>query len=94
MKFHVIHYFYADFPDCLQIPSVCNPTQICRDTPPGSFTCSCPPGTSLNENGTCVIIDGMCPYCTVEDTKKLTFRNSRTIVLRFHWLLITVAIVF
>ena len=55
--------FYADFPDCLQIPSICNSTQICQDTPPGSFTCSCPPGTSLNENGTCVP-DGMCPYCT------------------------------
>ena len=37
----------------------------------------------------------MCIHIhTVEDTKKLTFRNSRTIVLRFHWLLITVAIVF
>ena len=51
--------FYTDFPDCFQIPSVCNRTQICQDTPPGSFTCSCPPGTSLNENGTCVIV-GMC----------------------------------
>ena len=34
------------------MPPVCNATQMCEDTPPGSFTCSCPPGT-MNEDGTC-----------------------------------------
>ena len=36
------------------MPPVCNATQMCEDTPPGSFTCSCPPGTVINEEGTCV----------------------------------------
>ena len=43
------------------MPPVCNATQMCEDTPPGSFTCSCPPGTVMNEEGTCV---GMHPYIT------------------------------
>ena len=47
----------SDIQECLQLPSVCNDTQICEDIPPGSFTCSCPPGTIINEQGTCV---GMC----------------------------------
>ena len=37
---------------------------------------------------------GSIATCTVEDIKKLTFGNSRTIVLQFHLLLVTVAIVF
>ena len=36
------------------MPPVCKTTQMCEDTPPGSFTCSCPPGTVMNEEGTCV----------------------------------------
>ena len=43
-----------DIQECLQMPPVCNATQICEDTPPGSFTCSCPPGTVMNADGTCV----------------------------------------
>ena len=27
---------------------------MCEDAPPGSFTCSCPTGTVMNEEGTCV----------------------------------------
>ena len=27
---------------------------MCEDTPPGSFTCSCPTGTVMNGEGTCV----------------------------------------
>ena len=36
------------------MPPVCNATQMCQDTPPGSFTCSCPTGTVMNEERTCV----------------------------------------
>ena len=32
--------------------------------------------------------------CTIEDIKKIAFRNSKTIVLQLHLLQITVAIIF
>ena len=43
----------SDIQECLQ-PSVCIATQVCEDTPPGSFTCLCPPGSVMSKEGICV----------------------------------------